>query len=525
MDICAIYVRLSDEDRNKLNPSSDSESIQNQKNMLMRYAIEHEWDVYKIYSDDDFSGLDSDRPDWNKMIKDAESNKFNIILCKSQSRFTRDMEAVEKYLHTKFLEWNIRFIGLTDNADTANKGNKKARQINGLVNEWYCEDISENIRAAFDIKRNQGQFIGSFATYGYLKDPKNKNKIIIDEEAAKIVQKIYNWYINGHGTQHIAYMLNEEGIPNPTKYKHDNGLAYKKIIPTKNFGLWNKTTVKRILKNEMYIGTMVQGVREKVSYKSKKFNTIPKEKWIKVKNTHIPIIDLQLFYEVQRRISKHQKSTGLGQAHIFATKVRCMDCKNNMIKVTAFRGHNKAYPYLRCKIYATSGNNSLCTSHSIRLDILQETIANKLRKYILESLDEDSIIKKRNMETSVKNRIKSLQLELSNIENKIQKSVFVLKNLYLDKVNGNITNDEFNNLKKEFTYEQESLIKQKGKIETDIEILKNQTQNEDKNIEIFRKYKDFQELTHEIVNKFISYIEIGEKNEKKEQEVFVKWLI
>ena len=147
---------------------------------------------------------------------------------------------------------------------------KKARQINGLGNEWYCEDISENIRASFKVKCEDGEFIGSFASYGYKKDPENKNKLVIDEEAANIVRMIFNWYIEGFGTQHIAFMLNQQGIPNPTKYKQKLGLNFKNSNAKDDLGLWNKTTVKRILKSEMYIGNMVQGKRRKVSYKSKK---------------------------------------------------------------------------------------------------------------------------------------------------------------------------------------------------------------------------------------------------------------
>ena len=180
------------------------------KNILIKYAAQQGWSIYKIYSDDDFSGLDNQRPAWNEMIKDAKERKFNIILCKSQSRFTRDMEVVEKYLHNKFIEWGIRFIGLTDNSDTLNKGNKKQRQINGLVNEWYCEDVSENIKSVFDMKRKEGKFIGSFACYGYKKDPKNKNKLLIDEEAAQVIRMIFKWYLEGYGTQRIAYMLNQK---------------------------------------------------------------------------------------------------------------------------------------------------------------------------------------------------------------------------------------------------------------------------------------------------------------------------
>ena len=137
----ALYCRLSDEDKNKLNKSDDSESIQNQKNMLIEYSMKNGWEIYDIYSDDDFKGSDRNRPEFNRLLQDAEKGLFDIVLCKSQSRFTREIEVVEKYIHGKFLEWGIRFVGFTDNADTDNKGNKKARQINGLVNEWYLEDL------------------------------------------------------------------------------------------------------------------------------------------------------------------------------------------------------------------------------------------------------------------------------------------------------------------------------------------------------------------------------------------------
>lgn len=224
--------------------------------------MERGWDIYHIYCDEDYSGADSLRPDFNKMIVAAKEKKFQIILCKSQSRFTRDMELVEKYIHGLFPIWGIRFIAVADNADTEIKGNKKARQINGLINEWYLEDLSENIRMVFDMKRRQGQYIGGFPVYGYQKDPKNKNHLIIEPEAAEVVRQIFQWALEGHGKQNIAFMLNSRGIVNPTRYKAERGWSCNH--PIKNdFGLWNKTTVWRILHNEMYTGVMVQGRTKK----------------------------------------------------------------------------------------------------------------------------------------------------------------------------------------------------------------------------------------------------------------------
>ncbi|MEY8234060.1 recombinase family protein [Oscillospiraceae bacterium 50-16] len=165
------------------------------------------------FYDEDQSGIDSSRPDFNRMIEAAKAKKFQIILCKSQSRFTRDMELVEKYIHGLFPIWGIRFIAVADNADTEVKGNKKARQINGLVNEWYLEDLSENVRMVFDLKRREGKYIGGFPIDGYRKDPTDKNHIIPDPEAAEVVRQIYQWSLEGHGRQNIAYLLNQRGIP------------------------------------------------------------------------------------------------------------------------------------------------------------------------------------------------------------------------------------------------------------------------------------------------------------------------
>ena len=189
----AIYCRLSEEDKNKQLATDDSASIQNQKALLLQYADEHSWDIYSIYIDDDYTGADRKRPEFNRLLKDAESRKFDIILCKTQSRFTRELELVEKYIHGLFPVWGIRFISIVDNADTANKGNKKSRQINGLVNEWYLEDMSDNIKSVLTNRRQNGFHIGAFALYGYKKDPEKKGHLIIDEEAAEVV-RIVNEY-------------------------------------------------------------------------------------------------------------------------------------------------------------------------------------------------------------------------------------------------------------------------------------------------------------------------------------------
>ena len=246
----ALYCRLSEEDRNKQFETDDSESIQNQKSMLTQYADTHGWEIYDIYSDDDYAGADRRRPEFNRLLNDAEAHKFDIVLCKTQSRFTRELELVEKYIHGLFPMWGIRFVSIVDNADTAVKGNKKSRQINGLVNEWYLEDMSENIKSVLTNRRMNGLHIGAFALYGYKKDPDQKGHLIIDEEAADVVREVFTLFSQGYGKTAIARMLNDRGIPNPTEYKRLHGLRYQQP-KRKNSTLWKYFAISDMLTNEI----------------------------------------------------------------------------------------------------------------------------------------------------------------------------------------------------------------------------------------------------------------------------------
>ena len=253
----AIYCRLSEEDRNKQFETDDSNSIQNQKAMLLQYAMEQGWEVYNLYSDDDYTGSDRRRPEFNRLLEDAKAHRFDIVLCKTQSRFTRELELVEKYIHGLFPIWGIRFVSIVDNADTANKGNKKSRQINGLVNEWYLEDMSENIRSVLTNRRQNGFHIGAFALYGYKKDPDQKGHLLIDDEAAAVVRRIYQMALDGYGLAETAAALEQDGVFNPTYYWRSKGTSRggskSTVEPTK----WGHTTIKKILTLQEYCGDVI----------------------------------------------------------------------------------------------------------------------------------------------------------------------------------------------------------------------------------------------------------------------------
>jgi DNA invertase Pin-like site-specific DNA recombinase len=310
MDRVAIYCRLSKEDLYKLNKGDESGSIQNQKKVLIDYALKQGWNISQIYCDEDYSGTDNERPEWNQMIKEAKAGQFDIILCKTQSRFTRDIAMVEKYFHTLFPLWNIRFVSIVDHIDTMAEGNKKVRQINALINEWYVEDLSKNIRAVYQRKMREGEYLGAYPPYGYLKDNYNKYKLIIDDEAATVVRYIFQAVKEGNSIQSICNYLTKRGVPTPTQYRRLKLYDIQKdksAVNIKRNIKWSSTTVNRILHNEIYLGDMIQHKEEKLNYKSKKTIQVPKEEWIIVPNTHEPIIDKENFEQVQRILVEKRK--------------------------------------------------------------------------------------------------------------------------------------------------------------------------------------------------------------------------
>lgn len=447
------------------------------------------------------------------MIQDAKAKKFQIVLCKSQSRFTRDMELVEKYIHGLFPIWGIRFIAVADNADTEVKGNKKARQINGLVNEWYLEDLSENVRMVFDLKRREGKYIGGFPIYGYRKDPADKNHIIPDPEAVEVVRQIFQWSLEGHGRQNIAYLLNQQGIPNPTRYKAERGWTCNH--PMKNdLGLWNKVTVGRILTNEMYTGVMIQGRRKKVSYKSKVIIDTPEDQWYRVEGTHEAIIDRDTFEAVQRGLKLRTKTDGSGEAHLLSGMVKCADCGSTMSKCS-----NGKQSYLRCKLYADSGKQKLCTRHSVRLDQLIDLVSDRIRYYVQAYYELDP----KDIQPQKDTHREALEQEQKSLTTQLAKRSQALKTLYLDKVAGVISESQFVELNQSFLDEKSRLEQRLGRIDEELEN-REQPQQQADLMEKARELLKLETVPRELVVGLIDRIEIGERNpDTGQQEVKISW--
>ena len=501
----AIYCRLSEEDKNKQSEADDSGSIQNQKAMLLQYAIKQGWELYNIYSDDDYTGADRRRPEFNRLLNDAEQHKFDIILCKTQSRFTRELELVEKYIHGLFPAWGIRFISIVDNADTANKGNKKSRQINGLVNEWYLEDMSDNIRSVLTSRRVNGFHIGAFALYGYQKDPNQKGHLIVDEEAAAVVREVFTLFSQGYGKTAIARMLNDRGIPNPTEYKRLHGLRYRQP-KTKNSTLWKYFAISDMLTNEMYIGNMVQGKYGSVSYKTKQNRPRPKSDWYIVEGTHEPIIDRELWYRVQSLISQKAKPFTTGTIGLFAGKARCTHCGYTM---RSSKNHDRHY--LRCPNRHVAKDT--CIGSFIAVEQLERLVTHELNRLAVEYLDRDEL--ERNIEfcDNLHEQKARLLSELTVYEKRLAEYAKGIRELYLDKVKGLLSESDYVEMSKDFTTERDRLERMiAGRKKQLFEMEEKTTATASGNGRNFPpQYINPEHLTREMVEILIDYVSVGKR--------------
>ena len=530
--IVAIYCRLSKEDLDKKG-RDESESIQNQKLMLMDYAVSNGLLIHNVYVDEDMSGF-SDRLAFKRMLRDAANGQFNIVLCKHQSRFTRDMELVEKYIHGLFPEWGIRFISLTDNVDTDIKGNKKARQIYGLINEWYSEDLSNNIRTVFRKKMEAGQYLGAFAAYGYMKDPNDRHKIIVDETAAAVVREIYNMYLGGYGTFKIATTLTERGVPTPTQHKRNMGLNFQSPNTYKHsekHGVWASSTIKKILQNQIYIGVLIQGRERKVSYKTKKTVLTHEDDWVVIENNHEPLVDRAMFRKVQKILESNrrvyrEKNNLYSRTHLFAGKIKCADCGSTMERAGATRD-GKTH-YIRCKLASRTRGRD-CTPHRTKLELLEagvlmsiQDLLGEIQLSINEQKDAEKILSKHldgnDQGEKVKKQLLDIEAKLEAVQKKLVTS-------YSDKIDGLISESDFILFRTAFDGEKCSLERKMRQLEQNLKDMHHRKENS-KNIGVLlNKYATITVLTHEIVNDFIEVIEISESDEQtNKQVVHISWL-
>ncbi|MGN1481139.1 recombinase family protein [Porcipelethomonas sp.] len=517
-----IYCRLSIEDRNKLK-DDDSQSIQNQKSMLQTYCKERDWDIYDIYCDDGYSGVDRCRPEFNRMLKDCECGKINIVLCKDQSRFSRDTVIIEQYINDKFLEWGVRFIGVADNADSDSESYGTMRLFTSAYNEMYVKDISSKIRKTLAYKREQGQFIGSFAPYGYMIDSNDKHHLVIDENTAPVVRMIFGMYIQGTSYRNIVKELNSRKILSPSAYKRKTGSGYVNCNAesSNSRGLWTQSTVASILRNEMYTGTLVQGKSHNISYKNKKKKKVPPENWIKIPGSHEAIIDNHTWKAAQDRIQSRVRASSAKQMiSPLSGKVKCAVCGKPM-KRNVYYNKAKTIQYygLQCASCKTGAMN--CTNEkSISGKELEKIIIDELNKIISEYCNKDKIklIDIYSEQTdAMKHQIEVLKKQHQTAKSRLIKT-------YKDKLDGLISAEDFKVFRENLSDEE---IQLSGRIKELTNKLESSqlNQNAEDKYSVIEKYTHFSELTRTVTEEFIDHVEVSKVQDNGEREIHIHWNI
>lgn len=376
------YLRLSRDD-NDINGTSkiESDSINNQREFIKSFVQKHSGSmkIYDIYTDDGISGTTFDRPEFNRMIEDVKAGRINCVIVKDLSRFGRDYIEAGRYIQKIFPGMGVRFIALADNYDSLNADKMDSSlvvPVKNFVNDSYCRDISQKVKIHQAVKREKGKFIGAFAPYGYQKNPRDKNELIPDTYAADIVRMIFEWKIQGMSLASIANKLNELHILSPAEYKKSVGMKYSTSFETDRACQWAASSVKRVLTNRVYTGTLEQGKQEKVSYKiSKKMNK-PQDEWVVVENAHQAIISGFDFDTVQNilkydgRVSKDSDVCSLFSGILF-----CADCKTPMIRrINTYKATKRAY-YI-CQKKNKTGE---CSRHSIEEDKLMHIVLKEIQ--------------------------------------------------------------------------------------------------------------------------------------------------
>ena len=507
----ALYIRLSKEDGDK----GESYSVTSQREILLEYLKNHpDLELYDIYVDDGWSGTNFERPDFNRMMDAIYEGKVNCVIVKDLSRFGRNYTESGNYIENVFVRLKVRFIAINNGVDSFSNNMNSATQciavgVQNVINESVAATTSVNIRGTLNVSRKQGKFIGSFASYGYKKDPHDHHKLIIDEEAAEVVRMIYRLFLEGNSILTIVKHLNALGIPNPTTYKKQKGFNYGNNPNVNQDGTWGDQTVRRILKNEMYIGNMVQGKNTTISYKIKQCRPVPKSEWIVVENTHEPIIDKDTFFKVQSLFKQDafvRKSLNTGKVDLFSGMVRCAECNRAMSKKTNTFVYG-TYNYYRC---VTHNKRGKCTAHSIRIDKLEQAVLYTIKTIIDTALEVESFlldVEKRAKNTpEIKSFQRTLDVKLEEKEKLKQMSL----SLYPDWKSGEISHEEYLALKAniaEKIRELDTVINtlQKENDETDSKNLK-----ENQFLEHFLQYATIDTLTRPIIVELIESILVHE---------------
>ena len=499
----AIYIRLSKEDE-KDDKEKDSESVTNQRNILLKFVKDNGYELVDIYIDDGYTGTNFDRPEFKRMIKDIELGKINMVITKDLSRLGRDYITTGEYVEKWFPKHNVRYISLLDGVDTMlDTTNNEIAPFKAIINDMYSRDNSKKIKAALKSKQQEGKWVGGCAPFGYKVDPNDKNHLVINEEEAPIVRKIFSLALEGKSKNQIINQLFNEHIPTPSQIRNVN-----RAFKYSELGYWNTTTIRSILSNELYTGDMVQNRRSRISYKVRNIVPNDKSEWIVVPNTLEPLISRKDFQEVQR-IAK--VNTGLRYEKkirgVFDGLIYCGECKSRMALQGGNGGHCHGHYYTICNTYRKYSKLKLCTSHSYNFEKLENKIIEQLKEIFKDYIDESETTNNLIKNKDKLNDTNDLSSNLKKVEKSLETKKRNLDKMYIDKLEGNIEEEQYNRIKNKLNDEIRDLEDKKNSI---IEsIYDNDLSNDnEKCIALVKEFLNMEEPSREIAVRLIKRIEL-----------------
>ena len=505
----ALYCRLSQDD----GLEGDSNSIQNQKNILQKFAEDHHFPNPCFYVDDGFSGGNFQRPAFQQMISDMENGEIGIIVTKDLSRLGRNQLHTGLYIEERFPMFGVRYIAINDNVDTDSSESNDLMPFKNLFNEWFIRDTSRKIRAVLKAKAERGERLGTRAPYGYRKDPDTK-KLIVDEEAAAIVRRIFAMCAGGSGPSQIARILKKEQILTPTMYAYTRYGITHTCLDTAHPYNWSNSAIANLLENEIYLGNTVNMKHSSRSYKDKRRVEHPREECLVFENTHPALITREVWDVVQRVRKNKRRLTKMEEQNKYSGLVFCADCGSNMV---LHRAHtmSASYNHFTCRTYKKDGE--ACTGHYIRECVLDEIVLEDLRRVTSAAREHPEkfaayIGSKQSAE--LQREIRRQEKELAAMRKRKAELDAIFKKLYEDSVLGRITTEQFQMLSGSYTEEQNLITVGIPQKENEIQRLRETVNETDSFLDKAKRYTDITELTPELLRLFIERIVVHEKEVK-----------
>lgn len=431
----ALYVRLSKEDEKE----GPSESVSNQLSLLNTFTQKYRLDVYDTYIDDGWSGTNFDRPNFKRMIGDIDAKKVNMVITKDLSRLGRDYILTGHYMERYFPEHKIRYISLLDGIDTGvDSTANDITPFRAIMNDMYAKDISKKISSVKHDKQHRGLFIGGKPVYGYKMHPTKKNKIVIDEEVAPVVRRIFSMALEGISCRQIAVQLNTEGLPTPATYA---GLPIAK--PGPYTGLWSSERISDMLQNETYIGNMVQGRSKKISYKTKKCLKQDPKDWIVVAGTHEPLIDKETFDKVQTLMASRKHTRSRTYDFLLKGLIFCHECGYPLAVLNRRNAKGEEVLYFVCRTYQRFTKAGVCTCHTIKEQTVTQAVVKKVREVCEQHLLADELLPLALREVAKSLAEHNNEKKIAGLKNKIDSLSQHLDRMYLDKLGGILDDEDF----------------------------------------------------------------------------------